>query len=63
MRRHGAQWPVPPHAAAARGLEVSLGGIFQNGLLDRQIGHDALEPLVLPLQFLQPTGLIALEPP
>lgn len=50
-----------PSPLGARGLEVSLGSVLQNGLLDGQIGHDALEPLVLPLQFLQPPGLVTLQ--
>jgi len=52
---------VPPPSVAARGFEVSLGGVLQNGLLDGQVSHDALEALILPLQFLQPAGLVALQ--
>jgi len=43
------------------GLGGFPGSVLQNGLLDRQIGHDAFEPLVLPFQFLQPPGLVSLQ--
>ena len=35
------------------GLEVSLGGILENLLLQRQLRHPSLELCVLTLQFLQ----------
>ncbi len=45
-----------------RGLQVSLGHVLQNLLLQRQLRHQPLKPRVLFLQLLQPPGLLELEP-
>ena len=42
---------------AARGLEVSLGDVFQHLLLEGEFGHQPPELKILPLQLLQPLGL------
>ena len=44
-----------------RGLEVSLCGLCQDQLVQRQIRHRSPEPGVLGLQLLQPLHLVALQ--
>jgi hypothetical protein len=41
-----------------RGLDVSLGSLFQDQLVEPQISHRALQPGILSLQLLQPLRLI-----
>src|SRR5262249_5447516 len=53
--------PGPHSAGGARGLVVSLGGLFQDQLVQRQISHCPLQPGVLPLKLLQPLRLIQLQ--
>lgn len=54
-------WPVSPPSVAARGLEVPLGSVLQDNFLQRQLGHNTLEPLVLPFQVFQTPRLVALQ--
>ena len=44
-----------------RGLEVSLGGLGQDQLIQRQIGYRSAQPAILGLQLLQPLDLVALK--
>ena len=48
--------PPPRHGDVARGSEVSLGGFFQNGDIQRLVGHQLLQPSVLFLHRLQFLG-------
>jgi hypothetical protein len=48
-------------AGGARALKVSRGSLFENGIVNGQIGDDLLQPLVLALQILQLPGLIDLH--
>ena len=45
------------HTAPSGGSPVSRGHLLEHRLVQGQIGNDALEPGVLPLQFLEPLGL------
>jgi hypothetical protein len=44
-----------------RGLEVSLGGLGKDHLVQREIGNGTPEPGILRLQFFQPLHLVALQ--
>ena len=57
----GAEFIAPPHNVAAQGSEVSLGHIFQDLLLQRQLRHQPLQASIFLLQFLQPFRLIQLQ--
>ena len=47
--------------AAARGLEVSLGGFLQNQLIQRQISDSSSQPQILPLELLEAPCLLDLQ--
>ena len=48
-------------AGAAQGLQVSLRNILQDLFLERQFGHQLLEPTVLKLHLLQLPGLLDVQ--
>ena len=48
--------------ADARGLEVSLGGLGQDQLVEREIGDGFTHPTVLKLQLFEPLHLVGFEP-
>ena len=50
------------HVVDGKSLEVSLGGLGQDLLVQRQTGDSTSQTLVLPLQLLQPLELIGLHP-
>lgn len=50
------------HVVDGKRLEVSLGGLIQDLLVQRQTGDSTSQTLVLPLQLLQPLELIGLHP-
>lgn len=56
-----------PHAAQTpdkgRGLEVFLGGLFQNRLVARRAGYRLAQARILAFQLLQALGLIEFEAP
>src|SRR5262249_57922234 len=62
-RRRASAGQLRHSAGAARGLEVSLSSLFQDQLVERQFGDRTFEPPVLPLQLLQPAGLVELQTP
>jgi len=45
-----------------RGLDVSLGSLGQDQLVERQVGHSPAKPRVLRLKLLQALHLVALQP-
>ena len=45
-----------------RGLEVSLGSLLEDLLVQRQVGYRLAQPGVLGLQLLQAPHLVALQP-
>ena len=53
---------VPRTASVARGSKVSLGRLLQDQIVQRQICHRPLQPLVLLLELLQPLRLARLHP-
>src|SRR5215208_369272 len=66
-RRDARIHPAPGERARcrpgdARGLEVSLGCLLQDQLVQRQVGNRSAQPRVLSLEILQSLDLIALEP-
>jgi hypothetical protein len=66
--RHAARIPpaspgrAPRNAAACRGSKVSLEGLLQDQLIQRQIRYGLLEPHVLLLEILHASGLGDLHP-
>ena len=62
----GGTFPSPERAAhsdgGARGLPVSLRGLFQNQLVQREVGDSPLETRILPLKLLEAASLIDLQP-
>ena len=44
-----------------RGLEVSLGSLLQDQLVQRQVGDRLAQPHILSLQILQPFHLVRLQ--
>ena len=66
--RHGVPRPDtspargPRICAGARGSEVSLRGLFEDQLVQCQIGNRSLETRILLLELLEPTGLVDLQP-
>jgi hypothetical protein len=61
-RRHQARPLHDPHThGGVRGLEVSLGGLGQDQLIQRQIGDRPAQPAILGFQLLQPLDLVALK--
>lgn len=51
----------PRKRGGERGLEVSLGGLGQNHLVQGKVGNSTPKPGILRLQFLQPLYLVALQ--
>src|SRR3974390_1288253 len=48
--------------AGARGLEVSLGGLGQDQLVQREVGYHLAQSAVLKFQLFQPLHLIGFQP-
>jgi len=59
-RTSAATWPARARSSAddVPGSEVSRGRFFEDRVVQCQIRRDLLEPAVLPIQLLQPLGLI-----
>jgi len=53
---------VSPSAGDALGLEVSLGGFFQDQCIQGEVGDGTFQSRVLALQLFESLGLIDLEP-
>src|SRR5690606_10117156 len=56
-----ASGPARWRPGGGRGSEVSLGGLRQDLLVQREIGNRLAQPHVLTLQLLQPLGLVHLQ--
>src|SRR5512136_2073651 len=54
--------PASPPCASVTGSEVSPCCLLQNRVVQRQIGHQFLQPAVFLLQILQPLCLLYLHP-
>jgi hypothetical protein len=62
QRPRPSRAPTRPLGAAAAGSEVSLRGLPQDRDVQRLIRDPLLQPGVLPLEFLQPAGLVDAQP-
>ncbi len=57
QRRQASSAQVGLACVSSTGLEVSLRHLFQDGVVQRQVGHQLLQPSVLFLKALQSLGL------
>ncbi len=57
-RRPASRELRPRPGVYGAGSEVWVGSLFQDRVVQRQIGHQLFEPGVLPLQLLEPLGLV-----
>src|SRR5208283_5429090 len=61
-KTHIADEHALPRNVAVRGSEVSRGHVLQHLFLQRKLRHQSPQPRVFFFQFLQPSGLLQLQP-